>query len=172
VLYGRRELLERMPPWMGGGDMIKSVTFAKTTYAELPNKFEAGTPNIAGVIGLGAAAKYIEEVGIEDIGAHERDLVDYATPRLEAIDGLRIFGTAGQKSGVISFTLKDIHPHDIGTVLDTEGIAIRTGHHCTQPLMERLGVAATARASFGMYTTRDEIDRLVAGLHKVVEVFG
>jgi len=172
VLYGKRELLEKMPPWLGGGDMIKSVTFEKTIYADPPAKFEAGTPNIAGVIGLGVAAKYLEEAGIERIAAHERDLLDYATPRLETIDGLRIFGKAAHKSGVVSFTLKDIHPHDIGTVLDTEGIAVRTGHHCTQPLMERLGVAATARASFGMYTTRQEIDRLVEGLHKVIEVFG
>ena len=172
VLYGRRELLEEMPPWLGGGDMIKSVTFEKTIYNDLPNKFEAGTPNIAGVVGLGAAVDYLISVGLENIGAHEHNLLEYATERLSEIDDLRIIGTAASKGAVVSFTFGDVHPHDIGTILDHEGIAIRTGHHCTQPLMERFGVTATARASFGMYNTRDEIDRLVEAVHKVREVFG
>jgi len=171
VLYGRRDLLEAMPPWLGGGDMIKSVTFEKTIYNDLPNRFEAGTPNIAGVIGLGAAAEYLKSIGLDRIGAHEHDLLEYATEQLSAIDNLQIIGTAAKKGAVVSFTYGEVHPHDIGTILDHEGIAIRTGHHCTQPLMERFGVTATARASFGMYNTREEIDRLVEGIHKVREVF-
>jgi cysteine desulfurase/selenocysteine lyase len=172
VLYGRAELLEAMPPWQGGGDMIASVTFEKTTYNTLPHKFEAGTPNIAGVIGLGAAIDYVTGLGLESIAAHEKDLLAYATKSLSAIPGLRLIGTAREKAGVLSFVLDGIHPHDIGTVLDFEGIAVRTGHHCAQPVMERFGLPATARASLGCFNTREEIDALVKGIHKVQEVFG
>ena len=172
VLYGREALLEAMPPWQGGGDMILSVSFEKTTYNALPYKFEAGTPNIEGVVGLGAALQYVGGLGLKNIAAHEHDLLTYATARLQEIKGLRIIGTAKEKASVISFVLEGVHPHDIGTILDQEGIAIRTGHHCAQPLMMRFNVPATGRASFGLYNTRQEADRLVAGLHKVVEVFG
>jgi len=172
VLYGKEALLDAMPPYQGGGDMILSVSFEKTTYNTLPYKFEAGTPNIAGVIGMAAALDYVSAVGLPGIAAHEHDLLTYATARLEEIDGLRIIGTAAEKASVISFTLEGVHPHDIGTILDQEGIAIRTGHHCAQPLMMRFKVPATGRASFGMYNTRDEADALVAGLQKVIEVFG
>ena len=161
VLYGRQALLEEMPPYQGGGDMILSVTFEKTTYNELPYKFEAGTPNIAGVIGFGAALDYVSGIGLERIAAHEHDLLEYATRRLSEVPGLRIIGTAVDKAAVISFVLAGIHPHDIGTVLDYEGVAIRTGHHCAQPVMERFCVPATARASMAVYNTRDEIDVLV-----------
>jgi cysteine desulfurase/selenocysteine lyase len=171
VVYGRRELLEKMPPYQGGGDMIASVTFEKTTYNTLPYKFEAGTPHVAGAVGLGAAIDYIQGIGFPAIGAHERDLVSYAGERLSAIPGLRLIGTAKHKSSVVSFTLDGIHPHDIGTVLDREGVAIRTGHHCTQPVMDFFGVPATSRASFGLYNTREEIDALVAAIHKAKEVF-
>ena len=171
ALYGRESLLEAMPPWMGGGDMILSVSFEKTTYNALPYKFEAGTPNIAGTIGLAAALEYVASLGLENIAAHEHDLLTYATDRLQQIDGLRIIGTARQKAAVISFTLEGVHPHDIGTILDQEGIAIRTGHHCAQPLMMRFNVPATGRASFGVYNTRAEADALVDGLRKVIEVF-
>ena len=171
ALYGKRKLLSGMPPYQGGGDMILSVTFAKTIYNELPYKFEAGTPNIAGTIALGAAIDYLTAVGIERIGAHERELRAYATESVSAIAESRIIGTAREKAGVLSFVLADIHPHDIGTVLDREGIAIRTGHHCAQPVMERLGLPATARASFAMYNTREEVDALIRGLQKVIEVF-
>ena len=171
VLYGKAALLDAMPPYQGGGDMIKSVTFAKTIYNDLPYKFEAGTPNIAGGIGLGAAVDYVTEIGLERIAAHEDELLAYGTKRLAEIGGLRLIGTAKHKTGILSFTLKDIHPHDVGTVLDQEGIAIRTGHHCTQPVMERFGIPATARASLGMYNTKAEIDALVLGLDKVLEVF-
>jgi cysteine desulfurase/selenocysteine lyase len=152
--------------------MILSVSFEKTTYNALPYKFEAGTPNISGVIGMAAALDYVSAVGLPAIAAHEHDLLTYATARLEEIDGLRIIGTAAEKASVISFTLEGVHPHDIGTILDQEGIAIRTGHHCAQPLMMRFKVPATGRASFGMYNTRQEADALVAGLQKVIEVFG
>ena len=172
VLYGREALLESMPPWQGGGDMILSVSFEKTTYNALPYKFEAGTPNIEGVVGFGAALQYVAGLGIENIAAHEQDLLAYATARLREIKGLRFIGTAKEKASVISFVLEGVHPHDIGTILDQQGIAIRTGHHCAQPLMMRFNVPATGRASFGLYNTRHEADRLVAGLHKVVEVFG
>lgn len=171
VLYGKEALLDAMPPYQGGGDMILSVSFEKTTYNALPYKFEAGTPNIAGVIGLGAALDYVANIGLENIAAHEHDLLEYATTRLRDIKGLRLIGTAAEKASVISFTLEGVHPHDIGTILDQEGIAVRTGHHCAQPLMMRFNVPATGRASFGMYNTREEADALVAGLHKVIEVF-
>jgi cysteine desulfurase/selenocysteine lyase len=171
VLYGKQAILEAMPPYQGGGDMILSVSFEKTTYNALPYKFEAGTPNIAGVIGLGSALEYVSDAGIENIAAHEQDLLRYATGRLRELKGLRLIGTAAEKASVISFTLEGVHPHDIGTILDQEGIAVRTGHHCAQPLMMRFNVPATGRASFGMYNTRAEVDALVAGLHKVIEVF-
>ena len=172
VLYGRAELLEAMPPWQGGGDMILSVTFERSTYNQVPFKFEAGTPNVAGAIGLGAAIAYLDQVGLKLAGAHEAGLLSYATEVLTAIPDLRIIGTAREKASVISFVVDDIHPHDIGTILDGEGIALRTGHHCTQPVMDRFGVAATVRASFAMYNTREEVDALAAGLGKVIEVLG
>jgi cysteine desulfurase/selenocysteine lyase len=171
VLYGKAELLEQMPPWQGGGDMISSVTFEKTTYNTLPYKFEAGTPDIAGAIGLGAAIDYVSALGLPAIAAHEHELLIYATEALRRVPGLRLIGTAKEKASVLSFLLGEVHPHDIGTVLDREGIAIRTGHHCAQPLMRRLGVAATARASLAFYNCREDIDALVSGLHKVREVF-
>jgi cysteine desulfurase/selenocysteine lyase len=171
VLYGRQDLLEAMPPWQGGGDMILSVSYEKTTYNALPYKFEAGTPNIEGVIGLATALEYVASIGLDAIAAHEHDLLVYATNRLLEIDGLRIIGTAREKASVISFVLEGVHPHDIGTVLDQEGIAVRTGHHCAQPLMMRFNVPATGRASFGLYNTREEADVLVAGLKKVIDVF-
>ena len=171
VLYGKRALLEEMPPYQGGGDMIRSVTFEKTLYNDLPYKFEAGTPNIGGAIGLGAAIDYINHLGIENIAAHEHDLLTYATESLSAIPGVRIIGTAAQKAAVISFIIEGIHPHDIGTILDREGIAVRTGHHCAQPVMQRFRIPATARASFALYNTRAEVDALVKGIEKVKEVF-
>ncbi|GBD32019.1 Cysteine desulfurase [bacterium HR33] len=172
VLYGRAELLEEMPPYQGGGDMILSVSFERTTYAPIPAKFEAGTPHIAGVIGLGAAIDYLERLDRSQIAAHEADLLSYATERLSEVPGLRIIGTAAHKAAVISFVLEGIHAHDVGTIVDQEGVAIRTGHHCTQPVMEFFGVPATARASFALYNTRDEVDALVRALFKVREVFG
>ncbi len=172
VLYGKRELLEKMPPYQGGGDMISSVSFEKTIYNKLPHRLEAGTPNVAGVVALGATVDYLEEVDLARAAVHEADLLAYATAKLEEIPQVRIVGTAQKKSSVISFLVGDIHPHDIGTILDQDGIAIRAGHHCTQPLMERLGLPATARASFGMYNTREEADALVRGVRKVLEVFG
>ena len=172
VLYGRRARLEAMPPYQGGGDMIRSVTFEHTTYNEVPHKFEAGTPHIAGVIGLGAAVDFIARVGFDAICAHEGQLLDYATDALSAIPGLRLIGTAREKASILSFVLEGVHAHDIGTIVDTEGVAIRTGHHCTQPVMDRFGVPATARASVAMYNTREDIDQLVRALTKVREVFG
>jgi cysteine desulfurase/selenocysteine lyase len=172
ILYGKTKLLEAMPPWQGGGDMIASVTFDKTVYNRLPYKFEAGTPNIADTIGLGAAIDYLNHLGLEEIEQHEADLLAYATKTVGAIPGVQIVGTAHEKAGVLSFVMGEIHPHDIGTILDTEGIAIRTGHHCAQPVMQRFGIPATARASFGLYNTREEIDALVAGIRKVQEVMG
>ncbi len=172
VLYGKTELLEAMPPYQGGGDMIASVSFEKTVYNRLPYKFEAGTPNIAATIGLGAAIEYVEELGLEEIERHEHDLLAYATSQLATIRGISIVGTAEAKAGVLSFTIEGIHPHDVGTILDREGIAVRTGHHCAQPVMQRFGIPATVRASFGLYNTRAEVDALVAGIHKVVEVMG
>ncbi|NBA93522.1 cysteine desulfurase [Pseudomonas sp. R5(2019)] len=171
VLYGRRELLEAMPPYQGGGDMILSVSFEKTLYNKPPYRFEAGTPNMAGAIGLGAAIDFLGELGAEAIAAHEQAVLSYAQQALAAVPGLRLIGTAPEKVGVLSFVLDGIHPHDIGTVLDREGIAIRTGHHCAQPLMQRFGLAATARASLGCYSTEQDIDALVAGLAKVRELF-
>jgi cysteine desulfurase/selenocysteine lyase len=171
VLWGREALLDAMPPWQGGGDMILSVSYEKTTYNALPYKFEAGTPNIEGVIGMAAALDYVGGIGLDAIAAHEHDLLEYATARLLEIDGLRIIGRAAEKAAVISFVLEGVHPHDIGTILDQEGVAVRTGHHCAQPLMMRFNVPATGRASFGLYNTREEADALVEGLHKVIEVF-
>jgi len=172
IFYGKAELLEAMPPYQGGGDMIRSVTFEKTLYAPIPSKFEAGTPHIEGGIGLGAAIDYLEGIGMEAINAYEQELLAYAMNAVGAIPGVRIFGTAREKAGVISFSLEGVHPHDIATILDQEGIAIRTGHHCAQPVMERFGVPAMARASLAFYNTKAEIDALVAGIHKVKEVFG
>jgi cysteine desulfurase/selenocysteine lyase len=172
VLYGRAELLEAMPPWQGGGEMILSVRFEGTTYNEIPHKFEAGTPDIAGVVGLGAAIDYLESLDADAVQAHEADLLAYATGRLSRVPGLRIVGTAPRKAAVISFVLEGVHPHDIGTILDQEGVAVRTGHHCAQPAMERFGLPATVRASFALYNTRADVDALVRGREKVREVFG
>jgi cysteine desulfurase/selenocysteine lyase len=172
ALYGRAELLEKMPPYQGGGDMIRSVTFEKTLYNRIPFKFEAGTPDIAGTIGLGAAIEYLESLDFAAREAHELDLLAYATDALGSIPKARIIGTAREKASVISFVLEGIHPHDIGSILDHEGVAIRAGHHCTQPLMERYGVPATARASMAFYNTREEIDALVKGIDRVFEVLG
>jgi cysteine desulfurase / selenocysteine lyase len=172
VLYGRKKLLEAMPPYQGGGDMIKSVTFEKTTYNDLPYKFEAGTPNIAGGLGLGAAIDYVRMLDLEAIGAYEHSLLVYATEELQKIPGVRIIGTAREKASVLSFVMEGIHPHDIGTILDTEGIAIRTGHHCAQPIMQRFGIPATARASFAFYNTKEEVDALVKAIYKVKEILG
>ena len=171
VLYGKSELLESMPPYQGGGDMISSVTFEKTTYNELPYKFEAGTPNIAGAIGLGAAVDYLESIGMDRIREHESDLLEYAHAALSELPAVRIIGTAARKAGVVSFVVDGIHPHDLGTVLDQFGVAIRTGHHCAQPVMEFYGVPATARASFAFYNVREDIDLLVQGLSEAREVF-
>ena len=171
VLYGKLALLDEMPPYQGGGDMIESVTFEKTTYAPVPHKFEAGTPDIAGVIGLGAAIDYVETIGLDAIAAHEHELLEYATKQLESIPGLRIVGTARDKAAVVSFVLDFAHPHDIGTILDQEGIAVRTGHHCAQPVMARYGIAATARASFSIYNTRADVDALTVAIEKVRELF-
>ncbi len=171
ALYGKLELLEAMPPYQGGGDMIRSVTFEKTLYNDLPYKFEAGTPDIAGAIGLGAALEYLNHLGVENVAAHEHDRLAYATEALSSIEGLHIIGAARDKAAVLSFVLDGIHPHDIGTILDREGIAVRTGHHCAQPVMQRFGIPATARASFAVYNTREEVDALVAGIEKVKEVF-
>lgn len=171
VVYGKEELLEAMPPYQGGGDMILSVTFEKTTFNELPFKFEAGTPNIAGAIGLGVALDYLMDLDFEAIGAHEQHLLDYATEHLLSIDGLRIIGTAKEKASLVSFDIEGVHPHDIGQFLDFEGVAVRTGHHCTQPVMDRFKVPATTRASFALYNTTEEIDRLVAGLKNIVGIF-
>ena len=171
VLYGKSHWLESMPPVMGGGDMITSVTFEKTTYNTLPYKFEAGTPNIEGAIALGAAIDYLNSIGLDRIAAYEHELLEYATEVIGAIPGVRIIGTAREKASVLSFTVKDIHPHDIGTILDQEGIAVRAGHHCAQPVMKRFNVPATARASFAFYNTKEEIDALAAGIQKAIEVF-
>jgi cysteine desulfurase/selenocysteine lyase len=171
VLYGKAELLEAMPPYQGGGDMISSVTFEKTTYNKLPFKFEAGTPDVAGAIGLGAAVEYLNEIGIDNIARYEHELLAYAIEKLSAISGVRLIGTAADRAGVISFVIENVHPHDVGTILDQEGIAIRTGHHCAQPIMDRFGIPATARASFAFYNTKEEVDALVNGIKKVQEVF-
>jgi cysteine desulfurase/selenocysteine lyase len=171
VLYGKETHLDAMPPWMGGGDMISSVTFEKSTWNVLPYKFEAGTPHIAGAIGLHAALDYIGGIGLEAITAHERELTAYGTNVLQSIKGIRLIGTARDRSSILSFVMEDVHPHDIGTIVDREGIAIRTGHHCAQPVMERFRIPATARASLAMYSTREEIDALGRALEKVREVF-
>lgn len=172
VLYGREELLASMPPYQGGGDMIKSVTFEKTTYNDLPYKFEAGTPNIGGGIGLGAAIDYLSTIDHDAIAAYESDLLAYATDRLSRVPGVHIIGTAREKTAILSFVIDGIHPHDIGTILDDQGIAIRTGHHCAQPVMQRFGLPATARASFAFYNTKEEADALVKGVERVIEVLG
>jgi cysteine desulfurase/selenocysteine lyase len=171
ILYGKAELLEKMNPFQGGGDMIKTVTFEKTTYAELPNKMEAGTPAIASQIGLGAAIDYLNGIGREQAAVYEAELLRYATERVSAIEGVRIIGTAKNKASVLSFVIDGIHPHDIGTILDQEGIAVRAGHHCAQPVMQRFNVPATARASFAFYNTREEIDVLATTIEKVIEIF-
>jgi cysteine desulfurase/selenocysteine lyase len=171
ALYGKLALLEAMPPYQGGGDMISSVTFEKTTYNKVPHKFEAGTPDMSGAVGLRAALEYLDRLGLDKIAAYEHELLAYATERVSAIPGVRLIGTAKEKAGVLSFVIDGIHPHDIGTILDQEGIAVRTGHHCAQPVMERFGIDATARASFGIYNTKEEIDALVLGIQKVQEVF-
>jgi cysteine desulfurase/selenocysteine lyase len=171
VLYGRQSLLEAMPPYQGGGDMISAVTFEKTTYNSLPYKFEAGTPNIAGTIGLGAAIDYVNQVGLEAAAAHEREVLEYATAAVSRLPGVRLIGTAPEKAGVLSFVIDGIHAHDVGTILDQQGIALRTGHHCAMPVMERFGVPATTRASFAFYNTKEEVEALVAGILKVLEVF-
>jgi cysteine desulfurase/selenocysteine lyase len=172
ALYGKRALLDEMPPYQGGGDMIASVTFEKTTYNVLPQKFEAGTPNIAGVVGFGAAVDYLHQFDMQAVAAHEHDLLTHATEALQAMPGVRIIGQAPRKAGVVSFVMNGVHPHDIGTILDREGVAIRTGQHCAQPVMDRYGVPATARASFALYNTHDEIDTFARAVRKVHEMFG
>lgn len=172
ALYGRRSILNAMPPWQGGGDMIRTVSFERSTYAEPPQRFEAGTPNIAGAIGLAAAIDYVREVGIERIAAHEHALLEYATAAVDAIRGVRLVGTAQHKAGILSFLVDGIHPHDLGTILDAEGVAIRAGHHCAMPLMTRFGIPGTARASLAMYNTLADIDALVAAIDKAQDLFG
>jgi cysteine desulfurase / selenocysteine lyase len=172
VLYGREALLDCMPPWQGGGDMISSVTFERSTWADLPAKFEAGTPHIAGAIGLGAAIDWLSAIGLESVAAYEDELLSYATAEVGQIAGVRLIGTAQNRASILSFALDGVHAHDVGQVLDLEGIAIRAGHHCAQPVMQRYGIAATARASFALYNTRAEVDALVAGLARVKQVFG
>ena len=172
VLWGRYDLLREMPPWQGGGDMIRTVSFEKTEFAEPPARFEAGTPNIAGVIGLGAAVDWFRALDPAAVAAHEADLLDYATKQVGAIEGVRIIGSARDRAGALSFVMEDAHPHDIGTILDGYGVAVRAGHHCAEPVMRRYGIPATARASFGVYNTREEVDRLVAAIGKVRELFG
>jgi cysteine desulfurase/selenocysteine lyase len=172
VIYGKRDLLEKMPPWMGGGDMIRSVSFERTVYAELPYKFEAGTPHIAGVIGLAAAIKYMTNIGLAKIAKHEAELMAYGTEVLTRVTDLKLIGTAKSKASIFSFVVGDIHPHDIGTILDHEGIAVRTGQHCAHPVMQRYGVSSTVRASLALYNTKEELDQLVEGLKRVYEIFG
>jgi len=171
VLYGKAELLNKMPPYQGGGDMIASVTFEKTTYNVLPYKFEAGTPNVAGVIGLGAAIDYVSSIGLNNIADYKKDLLDYATKALQTVEGLKLIGTAKDKTSILSFVIEGIHAHDVGTLVDQEGVAIRTGHHCTQPVMKHFGVPATSRASISMYNTKEEIDTLVDALNKAKKIF-
>jgi cysteine desulfurase/selenocysteine lyase len=172
VLYGKQAMLEAMPPYQGGGDMIRKVTFEETEYNALPYKFEAGTPNIAGVIGLGAAIDYLTEIGMDNVAAYEAELLDYATEKAQKVKGLRIIGEAAGKGAILSFVLDKIHPHDIGTMLDSLGIAVRAGHHCAMPVMDFFEVPATARASFAMYNTTQEIDVLIDGIEQLIEVFG
>ena len=171
ILYGKTRLLEAMPPWQGGGDMIRTVTFERTTFNDLPYKFEAGTPNIAGAVGLGAALEYLNGIGLDEIAAYEHELLEYGTARLSGMPGVRLVGTAPEKAAVLSFVIEGIHPHDTATILDRQGIAIRAGHHCAQPVMDRYGLSATSRASLAFYNTRDEIDALVQGIESVQEVF-
>ena len=172
VLYGKQALLEAMPPYQGGGEMIDRVTFEKTTYAELPFKFEAGTPHIAGIIALATAIDYVNGIGFDAIAEHEHDLLSYATERMAAMNSISVVGTAAEKAAILSFNINDVHPHDVGTILDHDGIAVRTGHHCAQPVMDRFDLAATVRASFGLYNTRAEVDALVDGIYRVQEMFG
>jgi len=172
VLWARESVLAGMPPWQGGGDMIRTVSFEKTTYNELPYRFEAGTPNISGAVGLAVAIDYLESLDIDKVHAHEQSLLRYTTEALRAIPGLQIIGEAADKAGVISFTLEQVHPHDLGTILDSEGVAVRAGHHCAMPVMDFFGVPATARASFGCYTNREDVDQLIGALHRALEVFG
>jgi cysteine desulfurase/selenocysteine lyase len=172
LLYGKAGRLKALPPYQGGGDMIRAVTFEKTQYNTIPYRFEAGTPNIAGGIGLGAAIDYVNRIGLDRIAAYEHELLQYATRKVEVIPGVRIIGTAREKAGVLSIVMDVAHPHDIGTILDREGIAVRAGHHCAMPVMERFGIAGTARASLGLYNTREEVDALVRGIERVREVLG
>ncbi len=171
VLYGKKKLLDEMPPYQGGGDMIKSVTFEKTIYNDVPNKFEAGTPNISGAIGLGTAIEYIQDIGIDNIAKHESDLLNYATEKIKEIKGVRIIGNAKDKASVLSFTMENIHPHDIGTIMDSHGVAIRAGNHCTQPVMDFYSIPATARASFAIYNDKTDVDKLISSVKKTMEVF-
>ncbi|MEE3248943.1 MAG: aminotransferase class V-fold PLP-dependent enzyme, partial [Chloroflexota bacterium] len=171
ILYGKEDYLNSMPPFLGGGEMIKSVTFEKTIYNDLPYKFEGGTPDIAGAIGLGAAIDYVNGLGFSRITAHEEELLQYGTEALESIAGVHIVGTSAHKAGILSFVMDAAHPHDIGTILDEQGIAIRTGHHCAQPVMQRFQIPATARASLAFYNTKEDIDALVKGIDRVIEVF-
>ena len=172
VLYGKKNLLDEMPPYQGGGDMIKSVTFEKTIYNDVPNKFEAGTPNISGAIGLGTAIDYILKIGIENIAKHEANLLNYATEKIKQIKGVEIIGNANEKASVLSFTMENIHPHDIGTIMDSHGLAIRAGNHCTQPVMDFYSIPATARASFAIYNDKNDVDKLISSVKKTMEVFG
>jgi cysteine desulfurase/selenocysteine lyase len=171
AVYVRRDILEEMPPYQGGGDMIATVTFEKTVYNKIPQRFEAGTPHIAGVIGLGEAIDYVCSLGWDDLVAHEEDVIRYAVETIGALPGVRLIGTPARRTGAVSFEIEHVHPHDAGTILDREGIAVRAGHHCSQPIMDFYGVPATVRASFGLYNTRGEVDRLVEGIKKVREVF-
>ena len=171
ILYGKKKLLDEMPPYQGGGDMIKSVTFEKTIYNDVPNKFEAGTPNISGAIGLGTAIDYIQDIGIDNIAKHESDLLNYATEKIKEIKGVKIIGNAKDKASVLSFTMENIHPHDIGTIMDSHGVAIRAGNHCTQPVMDFYSIPATARASFAIYNDKTDVDKLISSVKKTMEVF-
>ena len=172
VLYGKKNLLDKMPPYQGGGEMIKSVTFEKTIYNDVPNKFEAGTPNISGAIGLGAAIDYILEIGIENVAKHEADLLEYASQKIREVEGVEIIGNAKDKASVLSFIMKNVHPHDIGTIMDSHGVAIRAGNHCTQPVMDFYSIPATARASFAIYNDKKDVDKLISSVRKTMEVFG
>jgi cysteine desulfurase/selenocysteine lyase len=172
ALYARYDILKDMPPWQGGGDMIHTVSFERSTYADVPQRFEAGTPNMAGVVAMDAAIQYVQEIGLESIAAYEHELLESATEQLSALSGVRLIGTAAQKAGILSFVVDGIHPHDLGTILDTEGVAIRAGHHCAMPLMARFGIPGTARASLALYNTQDDITALVGGLHKAQKLFG
>ena len=171
VLFGKKKLLEKMPPYQGGGDMIKSVTFEKTIYNDIPNRFEAGTPNISGAIGLGAAIDYITEIDMYDIAEHEKELLDYATQEIKKIEEVKVIGNSSEKASVLSFVIDGIHPHDIGTIMDKHGVAIRTGHHCTQPIMDFYEISATARASFGIYNSKEDVDKMIYSIKKTIEVF-